>query len=68
MVSQNRILDYSWSRYTFWDVVFQPKNMSADQLARGVAWVYSNFYSAENVAKRTLAMRKRIKENRKNEM
>lgn len=46
---QGRICDYDWSRYTFWDVVFQPKRMSADELAQGVAWVYRNFYSQKNV-------------------
>lgn len=45
---QGRICDYDWSRYTFWDVVFQPKRMSADELAQGVAWVYRNFYSQQN--------------------
>ena len=43
MKRQGRILDEDWSRYTFWDVVYRPKHMTADQLAQGVAYVYDRF-------------------------
>ncbi|MEF2965937.1 radical SAM protein [Paenibacillus sp. M1] len=61
MNRQGRIIDYDWSRYTFWDVVYQPKNMSPQELAEGVAWVYNKFYSAENVRERTRKIKERIR-------
>lgn len=57
-----RIIDYDWSRYTFWDVVFKPLHMEPDELAKGVAWVYENFYSKENVADRTARLRSRMRQ------
>lgn len=73
MSKSGRIIDYNWSRYTFWDVVFKPLHMEANDLARGVAWVYDNFYSKENVSERTLKLKKRMinvrrrdNDNRKN--
>ena len=65
-LSENgRIIDYDWSRYTFWDVVFKPLHMESDELAKGVAWVYENFYSKENVADRTARLRSRMREMQK---
>lgn len=66
MEDSKRIIDYDWSRYTFWDVVFKPKNMTAEELAKGVAWVYENFYSEENVMKRTIQLKRRLRSLRKN--
>jgi radical SAM superfamily enzyme YgiQ (UPF0313 family) len=63
MRKQNRIIDYDWSRYTFWDVVFKPYAMTPDELAKGVAWVYENFYSLENIKKRTSKICKRIRKH-----
>ncbi|OYP41510.1 hypothetical protein CG709_04860, partial [Lachnotalea glycerini] len=40
MKEQNRIIDYDWSRYTFWDTVYKPNNLTSDELSKGVAWVY----------------------------
>jgi phage tail sheath protein FI len=65
MSDNGRIIDYDWSRYTFWDVVFRPLNMTADELAKGVAWVYDNFYSKENVTDRTARLRSRMRQMRK---
>lgn len=65
MKEANRIIDYDWSRYTFWDVVFQPACMSPDDLSQGVAWVYDQFYSRENVQKRASELRKRLKQVRR---
>lgn len=67
MKRENRILDYDWSRYTFWDIVFKPKNMTAETLARKVAWIYDNFYSKENSANRLSAIRKRLKKKKEEE-
>ncbi len=64
MEQNGRIIDYDWGRYTFWDVVFKPENMTADELARGVAWVYDQFYSPENVAVRTAQLKSRLRRQR----
>lgn len=58
---EGRIMDYDWSRYTFWDVIFQPKKMTPEELARGVAWVYSNFYSQKNANIRIANLMKSIR-------
>lgn len=65
MSDNGRIIDYDWSRYTFWDVVFQPINMTPEDLAKGVAWVYEQFYSKENVADRTARLRRRMRQMHK---
>lgn len=61
MKKEGRITDYDWSRYTFWDVVFKPQNMTEEELAEGVAWVYDQFYSKENIANRAAMLRKRLR-------
>lgn len=65
MEEEGRIIDYDWSRYTFWDVIFQPKNMTSDELAKGVAYVYDRFYSKENVSLRTTIIKKRLRRVKK---
>ncbi len=68
MSQAGRIIDYDWSRYTFWDVVFKPRHMSPDELAQGVAWVYDNFYSKENVANRTARLKSRMRQIHRREI
>lgn len=69
MEEEKRIIDYDWSRYTFWDVVFKPATMLPDELAKGVAWVYDRFYSKDSVAKRTLNLKNRLRKvKHKNEV
>lgn len=67
MKSQDRIIDDDWSRYTFWDTVYKPTNLTSEELSKGVAWVYGNFYSPENVKLRTQKIKRRIKEYYRNE-
>ncbi len=64
MEMAGRITDYDWSRYTFWDVVYRPKRMSADELARGVAWIYNQFYNSEAAAYRMAAFRRGLRSGR----
>jgi radical SAM superfamily enzyme YgiQ (UPF0313 family) len=52
MHGDGRIFDYDWSKYDFNQVVFEPRNMSAEHLRRGARWVRANFYSRERVARR----------------
>jgi radical SAM superfamily enzyme YgiQ (UPF0313 family) len=52
MQRAGRITDRDWSRYDFRNVVFEPRNMSAETLKRGHDWVLKNFYSKTSVLKR----------------
>lgn len=67
MKENNRILDYDWSRYTFWDVVYQPKQMTSMELAKGVAWIYEKFYSLENSRIRMARIKQNIRRMEKKE-
>jgi len=42
---EGRIIEKDWSKYTFGNVVFKPKNMSPEELEQGTNWVRSKFYS-----------------------
>ena len=64
MKQQGRILDEDWSRYTFWDVIYRPKYMTADELAKGVAYLYDRFYSEENSKIRLANIRRRLRGRR----
>jgi radical SAM superfamily enzyme YgiQ (UPF0313 family) len=50
---QGRILTRDWNRYNSRaDVVFQPKNMSCEELLAGFQFVNQRFYSLTSIAKR----------------
>jgi len=49
---EGRIITRDWSRYTLNQVVFQPKQMSAEQLLQGTRWLYAWFYSPKNTVLR----------------
>lgn len=52
---QQRILTYDWSKYNAkTDVVFQPKQMTPDQLQAGVEWFTKHFYSLRSISHRLL--------------
>ena len=51
--TEHRILTRDWSKYNGRaDVVFQPKQMSADNLLAGYKYANRRFYSASSIAKR----------------
>jgi radical SAM superfamily enzyme YgiQ (UPF0313 family) len=52
--SSGRILDYNWSNYTMSQAVFQPKQMTADELKEGHDWAERSFYSLPSIARRAL--------------
>ncbi len=52
MDSEGRIFDKDWSHYDFFHVVYQPNNMTTDQLHYGTAWVQQQFYSYKNITRR----------------
>ncbi len=49
-----RITDRDWSHYNFSNVVFDPRNMSAQQLQDGHDRVLSEFYSKKRISRRIL--------------
>lgn len=52
-LSNNRIIDFDYSKYNTANVVFQPKNMTACELQQGYLKIYKDIYSLKNIIKRT---------------
>ena len=48
---QGRIISYDWSHYDHYTVVFQPKNMTPQELAEGHHYVQSEFYSFSSIVR-----------------
>lgn len=51
---EGRILTEDWSKYNTANVVFEPKNMSAEELFEGTKKVAKNFYSLSKIMKRSI--------------
>lgn len=51
-VRENRLIKHDFSKYNTAHVVFQPKNMSPEQLYEGYLWIYKELYSFKNIFKR----------------
>jgi len=49
---EGRLLTKNWSKYTRTDVVFQPKNMTKQELINGLFGAYEKVYSKRNMRKR----------------
>ena len=52
LINEGRIIDYDNTHYNSSYVVFQPKNMTCDELKNGYLWLYKKFYSYKNIIKR----------------
>ncbi len=52
MEKQGRITDRHWAMYDVEHCVFQPKNMSFEQLYDGIEWAWRETYRVINIAKR----------------
>lgn len=52
MESQGRLLHRDWSLYDTGHVVFQPKQMSVEELAEGYAWCYERLFSHGSIWRR----------------
>ncbi|MEM7308297.1 MAG: radical SAM protein [Planctomycetota bacterium] len=48
---EGRIIERDWSKYVTPNVVYQPKNMTPEQLREGTQWIHNRFFSLGNVAK-----------------
>jgi len=51
---EERILTEDWGKYNTANVVFEPKNMSVDELFEGTKKVAKNFYSLSKIMKRSI--------------
>ena len=51
---ENRILTKKWSRYNMKNVVFKPRNMTPQELLRGIRNMYNEFYSPPYILRRIL--------------
>lgn len=49
MLRQNRIRSYDWNEYDQGKIVYQPKNLTAEQLAQGHLDAYRRFYSTSSI-------------------
>jgi radical SAM superfamily enzyme YgiQ (UPF0313 family) len=52
MEAESRLLHKDWSLYDTAHVVFQPRHMTADQLAEGYAWCYRRLFSHRSIWRR----------------
>jgi radical SAM superfamily enzyme YgiQ (UPF0313 family) len=52
LISEGRIIDYDTRRYNTSNVVFQPKQMTCEELRKGYLWLYKQFYSMKNIIRR----------------
>jgi radical SAM superfamily enzyme YgiQ (UPF0313 family) len=49
MAGEGRLLHQNWSKYDTAHVVFQPKNMTPEQLMAGYAWCYQRLFSYRSI-------------------
>ncbi len=54
--SEGRLLHKRWEHYDTQHVVFQPKNMSPEQLDEGFRWAYQKSYTIKSIFRRTTAL------------
>jgi len=50
--NENRIIERDWSKYNLSTVVFKPKQMTKEELQKGVCWAMRKFYSLPSIARR----------------
>ena len=51
---QGRIITKDWSKYNLHNVVFQPKNMTVEELKNGVNWIKKKYYRYPEIIKNVL--------------
>ncbi|MBI5741400.1 MAG: B12-binding domain-containing radical SAM protein [Nitrospirae bacterium] len=54
MEREGRITDRDWSKYHTGEVIFKPKNMTADELQQGYFRIFKETYKLKNMLKRSL--------------
>jgi len=58
MEQQGRIINRDWSKYTVGEVVFQPKQLTPEELQEGYYWSREQLASLKSIVKRTFHLRK----------
>lgn len=58
LVNEGRIIDSNLKNYNTSKVVFEPKNMTAEELLNGYLKIYNDFYSVQSILKRRPKSRK----------
>jgi radical SAM superfamily enzyme YgiQ (UPF0313 family) len=56
LVAENRILHYNWEYYDTQHVVFQPKNMTPEELDEGFKWAFKKTFRLRSIRKRNLGV------------
>lgn len=54
MDRHGRITDRDWAKYHTGEVIFTPKNMTAEELQQGYWWIYHKTYSLKNMFRRSM--------------
>lgn len=49
---EGRIIERDWAMYDVEHCVYQPKNMTKEELEAGIAWAWKEVYSVKNILKR----------------
>ncbi|MBU3146738.1 radical SAM protein [Clostridium sp. CF012] len=52
LLAENRIVDFNLASYNTASVVYEPKNMTAEELYNGYLWIYKELYTFKNIMKR----------------
>jgi radical SAM superfamily enzyme YgiQ (UPF0313 family) len=52
MQAEGRLLGRGWHEYTGFQAVFRPRGMSADELERGLAWLYQEINAPDVIGRR----------------
>ena len=52
LLAENRIVDFNLSNYNTAHVVYEPKNMAAEELYKGYLWIYKEVYTFKNIIRR----------------
>lgn len=52
LAAEGRLLHRNWALYDTAHVVFEPRHMSADELAHGYAWLYQRLFSHASIWRR----------------
>ncbi len=58
MKEAGRIISRDWSKYTVGEVVFQPKQLTPEELQEGYYWSRKQLSSLKSIARRTFHLRK----------
>lgn len=61
--NENRIVEKDWSMYDVEHCVYKPKNMTKEELERGIAWAWKEAYSIKNIFKRLDFSKKKTKKS-----